>query len=239
LDLGLTKSAHGVIAYDVNLGKNTRIKAEAYYQYLFNVPVRNSIPAFSVLNLGANFESPNVDSLVNKGTGQNYGVEFTLEKFYSKGYYYLLTASLFQSYYAGSDNVQRNTAFNGNEVINFLAGKEFKIKQKHTLALDIKFTYAGGKRYSPINLPASVATNTEVRDYTRAYELQYPDYFRMDVKPSYRLNLKKVTMEWSCDLQNITHHDNIFQQVYDPTQGKITTDYQLKFFFVPQFRMLF
>ncbi|MGZ3942525.1 MAG: TonB-dependent receptor, partial [Bacteroidia bacterium] len=58
LNLGLTKSAHGVIAYDVNLGKNTRIKAEAYYQYLFNVPVKNSQPYFSVLNLGANFESP-------------------------------------------------------------------------------------------------------------------------------------------------------------------------------------
>jgi len=239
LDLGLTKSAHGVIAYDINLGKNTRIKAEAYYQYLFNVPVKNSQPYFSVLNLGANFESPNVDSLVNKGTGQNYGVEFTLEKFYSKGYYYLFTTSLFQSYYTGSDNVQRNTAFNGNYVFNFLAGKEFKINQKHTLSLDIKFTYAGGKRYSPINLTASEASNTETRDYSMAYQYQYPSYFRMDVKPSYRLNLKKVTMEWSCDLQNITHHDNIFQQVYDPTQHKITTDYQLKFFFIPQFRMLF
>jgi hypothetical protein len=239
LDLGLTKSAHGVVGYDISFGKNTRIKAEAYYQYLFNVPVRNSQPYFSVLNLGADFNSPNVDSLVNKGAGQNYGIEFTLEKFYSKGYYYLFTTSLFESYYTGSDNVQRNTAFNGNYVFNFLAGKEFKINQKHTLALDIKFTYAGGKRYSPINLPVSQAVNEEVRDYSKAYQYQYPDYFRMDVKPSYRLNLKKVTMEWSCDLQNITRHDNIFQQVYDPTQHKITTDYQLKFFFIPQFRMLF
>lgn len=239
LNLGLTKSAHGVVAYDLNLGKNTRIKAEAYYQYLFNVPVKNSQPYFSVLNLGANFESPNVDSLVNKGTGENYGIELTLEKFYSKGYYYLFTASFFQSYYTGADGIIRNTAFNGNEVLNFLAGKEFKIKEKHTLALDIKFTYAGGKRYSPINLPASEYTNTEIRDYRFAYQYQYPDYFRMDVKPSYRLNMKKVTMEWSCDFQNITRHDNIFQQVYDPTQRKITTDYQLKFFFIPQFRMTF
>lgn len=239
LNLDLTRSAHAVIAYDVNIGKNTRIKAEAYYQHLYNVPVKNSQGYFSVLNLGANFESPNVDSLVNKGTGENYGFEFTLEKFYSKGYYYLLTASLFQSYYTGSDNIQRNTAFNGNYVFNFLAGKEFKINSKHTVALDFKVTYAGGKRYTPINLQASQYVNAEARDYTKAYEAQYPEYFRLDIKPSYRYNMKKVTMEVNCDFQNVTRHDNIFQQTYDPASHKIVTDYQLKFFFIPQFRLLF
>lgn len=239
LDLGLTKSAHGVIAYDVNLGKNVRIKTEAYYQYLFNVPVRNSQPWFSVLNLGANFESPNVDSLVNRGTGENYGLEFTLEKFYSKGYYYLFTASLFESYYYGSDFIKRNTAFNGNYVFNALAGKEFKIKEKYTFALDVKVTYAGGKHYTPIDLPASQFYNAEVRDNSRAYQQQYPAYFRLDIKPSFRHNMKKVTMEVNCDFQNVTGHNNIFQQTYDPTQRKIVTDYQLKFFFIPQFRLLF
>jgi len=239
VDLGLTKSAHGVISYDVNLGKSARIKAEGYYQYLFNVPVRESRPYFSVLNLGANFESPNVDSLVNRGAGENYGFEFTLEKFYSKGYYYLLTASLFQSYYYGSDNIKRNTAFNGNYVFNALAGKEFKIKEKHVFSLDLKLTYSGGKRYTPIDLAASQLAGVEVKDYTRAYEKQYPEYFRLDIKPSYRYNMKKVTMEVNCDFQNVTRHDNIFQQTYDPAKKEIVTDYQLKFFFVPQFRLLF
>ncbi len=239
LDLGLTKSVHGVIAYDVNLGKNTRIKAEGYYQYLYDVPVKNSQPYFSVLNLGANFESPNVDSLVNKGTGENYGIELTLEKFYTKGYYYLFTTSLFQSYYYGSDFIKRNTAFNGNYVFNLLGGKEFKLNSKHTISIDVKVTYSGGKRYTPINEAASLAANIEIRDYTRAFESQYPEYFRLDIRPSYRYNMKKVTMEINCDFQNVTRHDNIFQQVYDPTAKKIVTDYQLKFFFIPQFRMLF
>ncbi len=238
-DLGLTKSVHAVMAYDVNLGKSARIKTEVYYQYLYNVPVRMSRPYFSVLNLGANFESPNVDSLVNKGTGENYGLEFTLEKFYSKGYYYLVTASLFQSYYYGSDNIKRNTAFNGNYVLNVLGGKEFKIKEKHTFALDLKVTYAGGKRYTPIDLPASQFFGVEVKDYSHAYEKQYPAYFRLDIKPSYRYNMKKMTMEINCDFQNVTRHDNIFQQSYDNSKQAIVTDYQLKFFFIPQFRLLF
>ncbi len=72
-NLGFTKAAHAVLAYDLSIFKNARIKTEIYYQYLYNVPVRNRPDYFSAINLGADFNSPNVDSLVNKGTGDNYG----------------------------------------------------------------------------------------------------------------------------------------------------------------------
>ncbi|MFL5753088.1 MAG: TonB-dependent receptor [Bacteroidia bacterium] len=238
-NLDFSRSAHAVIAYDRNIGKNTRVKAEAYYQYLYRVPVKQNKSYFSSLNLGADFDSPNVDSLVNNGTGENYGMEFTLEKFYSKGYYYLLTVSLFQSYYTASDGIKRNTAFNGNYVSNFLVGKEFKIKKKHTFAIDAKCTAAGGKRYIPVDLEQSRLQGREVLVTSDAYNKKFDDYFRIDIKPSYRLNLKKVTMEWNCDFQNVTHHDNIFQQIYDVNTQQVATEYQLKFFFVPQFRLLF
>lgn len=238
-DLDFTKAAHAVLAYDVNVFGSARIKAEVYYQYLYSVPVKVRKNYFSTINLGADFNSPNVDSLVNNGTGENYGVELTLEKFYSKGYYVLITGSLFESKYTGSDKVYRNTAFNGNYVLNVLGGKEFKIGQKHILALDMKLTYAGGKRYVPIDLPASILAQDEVRDGTKAYIPQYDPYFRIDVKPSYKLNTKRFTHELSVDIQNVTRHDNIFQQQYDLNTQTVKTDYQLKFFVIPQYRLTF
>jgi hypothetical protein len=128
---------------------------------------------------------------------------------------------------------------NGNYVFNALAGKEFKIKEKHILALDVKVTYAGGKRYVPIDLAASIAYKDEVRDGTQAYNPQYDPYFRIDVKPSYKLNTKRFTHEISVDIQNITKHNNIFQQQYDLNTQTIKTDYQLKFFVIPQYRLTF
>jgi outer membrane receptor protein involved in Fe transport len=189
--------------------------------------------------LGADFNSPNVTNLVSRGTGYNYGLEITLEKFYSKGYYALLTGSLFESKYKGSDGILRNTAFNGNFVFNALCGKEFKINQKHTISIDMRVTYSGGKRYSPIDLDSSRAAKKEVRDVNNAFAYQYPDYFRMDVKPSYRFNSKRVTHEFSIDFQNITGHLNIFQEAYDLANRKIVTEYQLRFFVIPQYRVLF
>jgi hypothetical protein len=238
-NLDFTKAAHAVLAYDVNLFNSIRIKTELYYQYLYNIPVKSRRDYFSTINLGADFESPNIDSLVNNGTGQNYGFELTLEKFYSKGYYFLLTTSLFESKYIGSDDVQRNTAFNGNYVINALVGKEFKIKEKHTLALDLKITYAGGKRYVPIDIEKSILYQREIKNGSVAYEAQYDPYFRIDVKPSYKLNTKRFTHELSVDIQNVTKHNNIFQQQYDLNTQSIKTDYQLKFFVIPQYRLTF
>ncbi|MEO6304864.1 MAG: TonB-dependent receptor [Bacteroidia bacterium] len=237
--LDFTRAAHGVIAYDNSFATNFRLKVEAYYQYIYNAPVQNYPSYFSALNLGADFNSPNVNNLVSKGTGTNYGLEITLEKFYSKGYYILFTSSLFESKYRGSDNILRNTAFNGNYVFNLLGGKEFKISQKHVLSLDVRGTYAGGKRYTPIDLAASIALGDEVRDGTHAYEFKYPDYFRIDVKPGYRYNSKKFTHEFTIDIQNITRNANVFQQSYDIKNHTIKTDYQLRFFVIPQYRLLF
>jgi hypothetical protein len=238
-ELDFTRAIHGIIAYDNSFSSNFRLKTEVYYQYIYNAPVSNTASAFSALNLGADFNSPNVVNLVSKGEGLNYGLEITLEKFYSKGFYFLFTTSLFESKYKASDKVLRNTAFNGNYVFNLLGGKEFKLNQKVTLSIDVRATYAGGRRYVPIDLPASIAYGDEVRDWTRAYVNKYPDYFRMDVKPGFKLNTKRLTHEWSVDVQNITKHENIFQQTYDLVNKQIKTDYQLRFFVIPQYRILF
>ena len=65
--------------------------------------------------------------LDNQGTATNYGLEFTLEKFYSSRYYYLVTASLFESRYKAPDGQIYNCVFNGNYILNLLGGKEFRM----------------------------------------------------------------------------------------------------------------
>lgn len=238
-DLDFTRAAHAVLAYDNSFAPLFRAKIELYYQYLFNVPVHAFPSFFSVINLGADFTSPNVTYLVSKGTGYNYGLELTLEKFYDRGYYFLFTGSVFESRYRGSDGVLRNTAFNGNFVFNLLGGKELRLGERHTLILDVRTTFSGGKRYVPVDLTMSRMLGEEVRDVSRAYEFSYDPYFRMDVKPGYRYNSTRVTHEFSVDVQNVTRNLNVFQQTYNLRTGQLNTEYQLRFFVIPQYRILF
>lgn len=245
-NLDFTRSLQTVLGYDWNISSNLRLKTEVYYQYIDQVPVLERSGSFSMLNAGAGFGFPTVDSLVNEGTGRNYGLELTLEKFFSDGYYFLVTGSLFESLYTGSDGIERSTVFNGNYIANVLGGKEFALG-RHILSIDGKVTYAGGRRFSPIDLAASRMEGTTVRDESRAFEDQYPYYLRMDLKATFRMNGKKVTQEWSVDMQNLTNRNNVFDQAYspsadndvDPDTPAILTTYQIGLFPVVQYRILF
>jgi hypothetical protein len=186
-----------------------------------------------MLNTGSTFKTDLTDSLVNTGTGTNYGLELTVEKFFSKGYYGLFTASVYNSKYVGNDGVERNTAFNGQYVYNVLAGKEWKIgkEKRNRVSLDLKFTNAGGRAFTPIDLTASQLTGHEVLS-SDAYSSHYATYYRLDFKAGFTLNSakRKVAQTISLDLQNVTNHKNVFSQSYDSKSKSISTTYQLGFF---------
>lgn len=237
--LDFSKAAHLVVGHDFYFAKDMRLKTEVYYQHLFNIPVDETPSSFSMLNAGADFTLPNRIGLVNEGTATNYGLELTLEKFFSKGYYFLTTVSLFESKYKGSDGVERNSLYNGNYVINGLAGKEFKIGKNKILSFDTKITYAGGRRFTPIDLAASIASGFEVRDESATFSERYPDYFKLDFKIAFKLNGKKSTQEWGVDLTNLTGQKNVFQQAYSNAAKKVNTTYQRGFFPNILYRILF
>ncbi len=234
-NLDFTNSQHIVIGYDVLPFKDWRVKLEAYYQMLNHVPVTQVASSFSLLNEGASFAPTQQGYLKNNGTGTNTGVELTIEKFFSHGYYSLVSASLYDSKYKGSDGIERNTAFNGNYVYNVLAGKEFIIgkENRNALSLDFKLTGAGGRYYTPVDLDSSRIANQQVlKGDAYAFTEQYPDFFRLDFKVGYTLNSKKKKLSQSIffDIQNITNNKNVFAQQYNSVTKQVNTSYQIGFF---------
>lgn len=238
--LAFTRSNHYVLTYDNNLTEQLRLKAEVYYQSLANVPIERRVSAFSVLNTGADFGLSDVDSLVNGGTGYNYGTELTLERYFDKGFYFLVTGSLFNSRYKGSDGVDRNTAFNTGYVLNTLAGKEWRVGRKqNVLAVNLKVSAVGGRYETPVDLEASKEQGYTVWIDKDAFSQRKPAYFRSDVRISYRKEWAKSTLEMAIDFQNVSNQKNIYERYYDRSTGKIVTAYQQGFFPVPSLRFTF
>lgn len=240
--LGYMKSYHAVVGYDYLIMPKLRLKAEVYYQHLFNIPVRQNEPAYSMLNFGDDsFSSiPIIDSLINDGTGNNFGIEVTVEKFMSRGLYFLFTGSLFSSTYRGYDGILRHTAFDKNFVVNLLAGKEFCIRKKNFLTLDLKITWAGGMRYLPFHtVQVDEGYYVRVDDWDEAYETRRPDYFRLDFRVGYKINFRKMTGEIAVDMLNLTDQKDIYYQFLEPSTGQIMTVYMLPFLPVPLIRFQF
>jgi hypothetical protein len=217
-----------------------KVKIETYYQQLSKVPVNSYSSSYSSLNDGLSFAPSDVTNLVNKGSGTNYGAELTLERYLDKGFYFLVTASVFDSKYKGSDGVERNTAFNTKYAGNVLAGKEFTLGNKGTtLAFNIKSTMIGGRYLTPLDIELSRLAGTGVYNQNYAFSNRQKEYFRTDFKVTYKKDYKKSTLETGVDIQNISNTKNIFQQGYNAINNTISTQYQTGLLPIPFVRFTF
>jgi CarboxypepD_reg-like domain len=227
-DLKFTQSNQVVLGYDISFANNFRFKAETYYQYLNNVPVEQKLSSYSILNEAGSFTIDNYrDSLVNTGSGRNYGLELTFEKFFDQNYYLLFTASFFDSKYKGSDGISRNTAYNGNFVVNALGGYELKLKHNLTLLFNAKVTVAGGLPYTSIDSEASIANRKPIYNETEAYGLKNEIYIKPDIRGGLRKSFKnKTAIEVSFDLQNVINRKNVYFRVFDKNTSRVNTVFQ-------------
>ena len=225
--LDFTKAQHYVIGYENMLTENLFLKVETYYQYLFDVPVEDSdTSTFSVINYGHGYTNR---ILVNTGTGRNAGVEITLEKYFAKNYYFLVTSSFFDSRYKAPDGTVRNTRYNGNYVLNVLGGKDFVLgkTRKRILSLSVRGSRAGGQRTTPIDIMQSETKGFTVRKEQDAFTGQWDDYMRIDFKISLTFNRKKATHTIELDIQNVTNTLNTIGDYYDTESGSIETITQM------------
>jgi hypothetical protein len=216
-NLNLSRSHHFVAGYEYSIRADMRFKAEAYYQYLYDIPVKPD-SYFSLINSTGGYTN---DTLVNRGSGSNIGLDLTFEKFLTKQYYYLITASVFDSKYTGGDTRVRNTRFNSNIVVNLLGGKEWTIRKKNLFGVNLKVVVTGGEFYVPIDLEASVAQHREVLDESQAYTRRLPAFFYFDFTTTYRTNHKKFSGIWAIQVRNLLNQRPVTGYVYNDYNGTI------------------
>ena len=171
---------------------------------------------------------------MNKGTGYNYGIEMTVERPFSRGWYALFTGSLFTSKARGNDGIYRATDYNGRYALNLLGGYERPLGTKTVLIAGGKITLAGGRLYSPPDIAASNAAGDLVVIDSLRNTLRFPAYFRVDAKLGLRINGKRLTHEIAVDLVNVAGVRNVLSLLYSPDlaaqgQDPFIRQYQLGF----------
>ena len=262
-NLGFTKAQHIVLSYDNLLTESLRLKLELYYQSLYNIPViqqdfynnypledqKKALGNYSIYN---NLEmSDSYWPLENKGTAHNYGIELTIEKFLDKGYYFLITGSLFEAKYKGINGIAHDSQYNGNYLFNAVAGKEFRIKKNQIFGFNLRYFISGGQRYTPvlwIPMPdgnGGYVKNPETGNYiyrveydwNHAYSVKFKDYLRTDIGLKYIINRKKVTHMIMFDIQNLFNRKNIlFSNLTDFNYEARTYDFEYQYGRLPVFK---
>lgn len=220
-DLGLSKAHHLVLGYDWSINSTLRFKAEAYYQYLYDLPIKTS-GSYALLNESDWFFR---DSLVNNGTGQNYGLELTFERFLKKGLFYMFSGSVFNSEYTANGKTY-STRYNTNFVVNLLGGKEwpFGKHRQHRVQISGKFTLQGGERISPLDQSASLLAQEAVYDESRAFSERRPLVYQLHANFGLTFNGKRVTHGVNLKVLNASATKEFFGHEYNIQTQKMEED---------------
>lgn len=222
-DIGFSKAVHYVVGYENRLSANLFLKAEAYYQKLYNLSVENRMSSsYSLINQIDGFTDR---VLTNEGTGENIGIELTLERYFADNYYFLLTGSVYDSKYKALDGIERHTRFNGNYTGNLLFGKEFELNsnngKKKVISLNTKITLLGARRYTPIDLQASIEQDQTVYEEDKAFSKRADDVFIANLAVAYRIDSKKISQEFKIDIQNATNNKAKLEPFYNENTNKV------------------
>jgi CarboxypepD_reg-like domain len=224
-NLDLFKAWHIGFAYDLFPGGAFHLRLEPYYQYLFNVPVATSaFSTYSLINQNDDFyDGP----MSNDGTGENYGIEMTLEKSFSNKLFFILSGSVYESKYGTKylgEKVTFNTAFASNQNISLTGGKEWVITKQRAFELGGRVIWGGGLRYTPINDTLSALAGRQIDKQDQQFTAQNPDYFRIDFRAAFRKNREKYSWKLALDIQNLTNRINPKRPFYDPWKNEIAFD---------------
>jgi hypothetical protein len=223
-NLGLAKAIHYIIGYKGKVFTNHRLRIEAYYQQLYNVPVDSF--AFSTINLE---ELSDLRALTNGGTGQNYGIDLGFERYTDNGLYYIFNSSFWRSYYTGVDGIQRSTAFDNKFNLRFIVGKEYKLRASATkkgvdrfraFSWNESFNILGGHVYTPLDFVNSKLEQETIYDESLAFTQTGETLLFLDFNFSYTINKKERKTVWAIQIKNLLNNGNALYREYDTVLDK-------------------
>jgi hypothetical protein len=220
--LGFTKSSQFSLEWKKQLPKELMVHSSVYYHHLFDVPVQFNNEWYSVLNQWDDYPQ---DVLVNAGEGRNYGIETWVDKKFYGDVYFMVSGSWYQSQFKAEGNFH-DTRFNGKFTGSLLGGKEWRESNK-VFGVHARMLFNGGLRQAPVDPFTSRLVGTTIFDTSRGYTVAFPNYFRSDLRISWRKDKPGYTRTLSIDIQNLTGYKNVGSVYYDTFLQAVKKRYQV------------
>ncbi len=209
-DLELMKSHHFILAYDQLLGDKFRLRLETYYQRLYDLPVTNDPERIIfVMNRQYGYD---LDRLYSIATGENYGMDLSLEKFFDKGSFFVVSGSLLRAFFYLPDDATRySSTYDVRSSANFTGGQIFPLGENTFLETGMRFIFNSGYPINPI-APAQLHNDgyEPPFDFSRPNAERLMPYFRPDLRVALRVNRPKFAYWLALDIQNFIDRDNHF-----------------------------
>jgi len=216
------RADHYVFGVEHLLKEDTRFTLEFFDKEYRDYPVSGYIPSYILVNGGADYGAFIAGDLRSDGIGYVRGVELFLQKKLTESFYGTLSYTYSFSKFKAGDGLWRPGNFDCRNTLTMIMGYKFSNEWEFS----VRWRYASGRPYTPIDEVASRYYGRQVMDISSINALRYPDYHRLDVRFDYRWNLGSWNLITYLDIQNAYNQKNIFYYLWDEKRNKQVTIYQ-------------
>ncbi len=216
---GDPQAIHWVAGVDRMITENTRLTVELYQKFYSRLPADPAQPGLNVFDMKP---SALTGRLTDRGKAESYGVEVTVQKKLASKVYGLASATWFRARYRGADGVWRNRDYDNRLAFSAEGG----YKPNRSWEFSLRWIYAGGVPYTPLDLDASKRLHRIVLDGSRINAVRYPDYHSMNVRFDRRFNFRSTNLIFYLSAWNVYNRKNVAQYFWNDREQRQDVIYQ-------------
>jgi hypothetical protein len=210
-------AVHYVLGARHLLRSDTRLTVEVFYKEYYHMPMDPDQPQLMLADeYGfARLYAP-VKTLVDNGRAYSAGVELTLQRKLVSGLYGLVSGSYSRSRYEGYDGVWRNRLVDNKVLVSVEGG--YKPNERWDYSL--RWVFAGGRPYTPLDEEASAAINRSVRDETLVNGERFPAYHSLNLRVDRRFNWSGSNLIVYLSVWNAYNRENVSDYYWNEIEQK-------------------
>lgn len=205
--LDYIQSTHYVIGTQFLPKSSLRFTFETFFKKYNDYPVSEAT-GISLANQGSEYTSVGSEKLLSLGKGETYGFEVYAQQKLENKIFYVASYTYVRSKFSGLNRRLLPSSWDNEHLFSATLGYKFK----NNWDLGVKYRFAGGSPYTPFNMLRSqqnyLAIGTGTFDYSRLNSERLRSFSQADLRVDKRINLKKTSLNFYVDIQNILKTQN-------------------------------
>lgn len=199
-------AVHAVLGWRKLMGEDIRLVIEAYSKEYSNFPYDPEQPGFFILDgLGSEQDLYTFSSLESGAEAVSRGLEVTLHKRLAMGLYGIVSGSWSSTSYRNPGESSRRRIYDNRLMVGIEGGYKFDERWEAS----VRWDYAGGRPYTPLDPEASALYNRTILDDSRINAERLPAYHSLNLRVDRRFHFSRTALVTYASIWNVYNRRNI------------------------------
>jgi len=220
-NLATPKSEHRIIGLEYLIAPETKVTLEVFDKLYTNFPVDPRQPSVFLFDETVrNHVFLEHKNLVDNGEASSRGFEVVVQKKLAKEFYGLISGSYSKAKYKALDGVTRDRIYDNQ--YNFAI--EGGYKPNSSWEFSLRWIYAGGRPYTPIDAAASAAVGNEIIQKDKINTERLPAYHSLNLRVDKRYHFDSSNLIVYLSIWNAYGRENVSGYYWDEVNNEIKSE---------------